>query len=192
MTGLAKTADLWPGIRQAYTWVHQAAHLLSTAEGRDVLLVRQAYRRLLSEMRDEQATLGDLAWGVAHFRKVTTSYWPGLFRCYTTAGLPRTNNALEHCFGSARYHERRTTGRKGASPAMVVRGQVRVLALLVTRATPLSTEALRPGDLAQWRILRRDLDDRHETRRLQLRFRRDPTAYLEHLEERLLKLSLPA
>ena len=129
---------------------------------------------------------------MAHFRKVTTSYWPGVFRCDTTPGLPRTNNALEHCFGSARYHERRATGRKGASPAMVVRGRVRVLALVVTHTAPLSTEALRPRDIAQWRILRNELDDRHETRRIQPRFRRDPDGYLRVLEERLLKLSLPA
>lgn len=190
--GLAKTDDLWPSIRQAYTWVHQAAQLLSTAERQDVLLVRQAYRGLLCEMQHEQATLGDLAWTVTHFRKVTRSYWPGLFRCYTTSGLPRTNNDLEHCFGSARYHERRTTGRKGASPAMVVRGQVRLLALVVTRTAPLSTEELRPSDITHWRALRSELNDRQEARRVQLRFRRDPTAYLEHLEERLLKLGLPA
>lgn len=157
-----------------------------------MLLVRQAYRGLLSEMQHEQATLGDLAWTVTHFRKVTRSYWPGLFRCYTTSGLPRTNNDLEHCFGSARYHERRTTGRKGASPAMVVRGQVRLLALVVTRTAPLSTEELRPSDITHWRALRSELNDRQEARRVQLRFRRDPTAYLEHLEERLLKLGLPA
>lgn len=156
------------------------------------MLVRRAYRLLLDEMRREQTALGGLAWAVAHFRKVTTSYWPGLFRCYTTPGLPRTNNDLEHCFGSARYHERRATGRTGASPAMVVRGRVRVLALVATRAAPLSAEALRPGDIEQWRMLRRELDERQETRRVQLRFRRDPDTYLNHLEERLLKLSLPA
>ncbi len=191
-TGLAKTADLWPAITHAYAWVQRAAQLLNTAEGHDVLLVRKDYRALLSEMRHEQAALGDLAWGVAHFRKVTRSYWPGLFRCYTTAGLPRTNNALEQCFGSARYHERRATGRNGASPAMVIRGQVRLLALVVTRATPLSNDALRPADIEQWRTLRAELDDRQETRRVQLRFRRDATTYLTDLEERLLKSSLPA
>ena len=77
--GLAKTADLWPRIRQAYAWVHRTARLLSTAHGRDVLLVRREYRYLLSQMRHEQAALGDLAWGVRHFLKVTRSYWPGLF-----------------------------------------------------------------------------------------------------------------
>jgi hypothetical protein len=51
-----------------------------------------------------------LATMLSTFRKVTTSYWSGLFRCYDLADLPRTNNELEQYFGSARYHERRTTG----------------------------------------------------------------------------------
>ena len=38
----------------------------------------------------------------------------GLFQCSDLAGLPRTNNGLEHCFGVARVHERRATGRRGA------------------------------------------------------------------------------
>jgi hypothetical protein len=49
------------------------------------------------------------------FRKVTASYWPGLFHCYDVPDLPRTNNDLEHYFGSARYAKRRATGRKSAS-----------------------------------------------------------------------------
>ena len=68
------------------------------------------------------------------FLKVTKSYWKGLFQCYRFAEgtLPRTNNELEQCFGSARYAERRSSGRKGASPAMVVRGSVRVVAAIAT------------------------------------------------------------
>ena len=188
---MSKTAEYWPAIRQAYAWVHQAARLLENAAGRDVLDLRRVYRGLLAEMRCEEDRLGDLAPAVGHFRKVTTSYWSGLFRCYTRSGLPRTNNDLEQCFGSARYHERRATGRKGASPALVVRGQVRLVAALATRAQPLSSDDLRLTDVATWRTLRRELDARQETRRVQLRFRRDPEGYLEQLAIRLLKLSLP-
>jgi len=36
-----------------------------------------------------------LATMLSTFRKVTTSYWPGLFHCYDQADLPRTNNDLE-------------------------------------------------------------------------------------------------
>ncbi len=53
-----------------------------------------------------------------------------MFHCYDVADLPRTNNELEHCFGSVRYSERRASGRRGAIAALVVRGPVRVLTAL--------------------------------------------------------------
>jgi hypothetical protein len=146
---------------------------------------------LLAEMEQGGPALGELAPAVSHFRKVTRSYWPGLFRCYTTPGLPRTNNDLEQCFGSARYHERRVTGRRGASPAMVVRGRVRLVAAIATRTQALSSADLQLTDVAAWRRLRAELAYRQEARRAQLRFRRAPDAYLAQLEARLLKLSLP-
>ena len=75
-------------------------------------------------MRRHRASVSELGEAVDHFVKVSRSYWGGLFACYDTAGLPRTNNDLERAFGSHRYHERRATGRKGASPALVLRGAV--------------------------------------------------------------------
>src|SRR3712207_8356057 len=71
-----------------------------------------------------------------HFLKVTVSYWPCRFHCYGVADLPRTNNDLEHLFGSNRYHERRATGRKTASPGTVLRGAVRLIAATATRLDP--------------------------------------------------------
>lgn len=53
--------------------------------------------------------------------------------CYEVADVPRTNYDLEHYFGTARHLERRATGRKAASPAMVVRGAVRVVAAVATQ-----------------------------------------------------------
>ncbi len=96
------------------------------------------------------------------FRKVTASYWSGLFYCYDIADLPRTNNELEQYFGSACSHERRTTGRKGASPGLVVRGAVRVVASVASRLHPLSGAELCPIDLTRWRALRSELNHRHE------------------------------
>ena len=132
-----------------------------------------------------------MAPAIAVFRKVSCSYWPGLFACYTTPDLPRTNNDLEHRFGAVRYHERRATGRRGASPMLVVRGQVRLVAALTSSGPPLAGEALRPSDLTAWRTLRQTLEERHQARRAQGRFRRDPARYLGALEEALLKPSLP-
>ncbi len=83
--------------------------------------------------------------------KVSQSYWPGLFACYVYPELPRTNNDLEHLFGSHRYHERRASGRKVASPGLVVSGAVRVLAGLATRLCPDEGLRLPAGYVERWR-----------------------------------------
>src|ERR1700678_3522897 len=104
----------------------------------------------------EPAVAGQLC----HFVKVTKSYWPGLFACYESADLPRTNNDLEHLFGSHRYHERRASGRKVASPALVVRGATRVVAGLATRLRPLEGLQLPEGYLKRWQEIRAALTKR--------------------------------
>ena len=190
-TGLEATEKLWSAIQQAYAWLHQAAHLLANAEQRDVTALQQEYQQLLQTMTQQQDLLGELASAVGHFRKVTASYWDGLFQCYQVKDLPRTNNDLEQYFGSARHVERRVTGRKRASPTLVVRGSVRVVAAGATRLISFSAADLRPIEVAAWRALRQQLDYRHEGRRRQLRFRRDPQAYLAALEQRLIRSSLP-
>lgn len=74
--------------------------------------------------------------GGEHFLKIARSYWPGLFHCYDVAGLPRTDNDLEHLFGTLRPQERRITGRKVATPGLITRGPVRVLAAVISRLQP--------------------------------------------------------
>jgi len=120
--GLEETAALWPEVQVAYRWVKQVAHLLKNREERPAAELRRRLSRLLSGMRQAaaQTAAADLRQQLRHFVKVTKSYRPGLFHCYQTADLPRTNNDLEHLFGSHRYHERRASGRKAASPGLVV------------------------------------------------------------------------
>jgi hypothetical protein len=183
---------LWPPIRLAYSWVHRAARILANEEDLRVEELRRHYRRLLSEMLRRREEVGALSSAVSLFLKVTRSYWKGLFACYKIADLPPTNNDLEHYFGSGRYRERRASGRRNASPAMVVRGSVRILAAVATPPEGFGGADIRPTDTDRWRALRSSLDERRETRRAQLRFRRDPATYLRGLEERLLKQSLPS
>lgn len=190
--GLTATAALWPDIERAYGWVHQAAHILANHEQHDADGVRAAYGALVIEMRQQCPTAGTLLAAMNHFLKVTGSYWPGLFHGYAVADLPRTNNDLEQFFGAVRYHERRTTGRKVASPALVVRGSARVVAAVATRRQPFGADELAPHDVERWRAFRADLEYRHEARRAQRRFRRDPDTYLSVLETHLLTSSLPA
>jgi hypothetical protein len=181
---LEATAVLWPPIRAAFGWVHQTAHIL----GQDACSgepVRRRLSGLLGAMTRHRASVGSLASGVDHFMKVSRSYWPGLFACYDTPGLPRTNNDLEQAFGSHRYHERRTSGRKGASPSLVLRGSVKLLAGLATRRREVTGEELSGVDRAVWRAKRAELDERRSRRTDRRRFRRNPDAYLRGLENQL-------
>jgi hypothetical protein len=154
---------------------------------------RQAYHdQVLIPWQAREAPGDPLAPAAATFAKVSTSYWPNLFHCYDVPALPRTHNALEQSFGAARHLERRATGRKMASPALVVRGPVRVVALLAARDHPLAAADLRPRDVAAWKALRQHTKARHQARRAQACCRRDPATYLATLEAQLLKPALPS
>jgi hypothetical protein len=189
--GLEATANLWPDVRVAFGWVHRAAVVLRNKRGLDAVGVRRRYRGLLGAPARHRENCGRLREALAHFRKVTRSYWPGLFRCYDVADLPRTNNDLEQFFGSYRYHERRCSGRKVACPGTVVRGSVRLTAAAATRLRPIAVVDLVPSDLRAWRDLRGSLQQRQAVRTLGRRFRRDPVAYPQMLEESLIKQALP-
>jgi hypothetical protein len=190
--GLEETAALWPGVRAAYRWVKQVARLLKNEAGRPASEVRRGLSRILSAIRQAAAKTpeGALRAQLRHFVKVTKSYRPGLFACYTSTDIPRTNNDLEHLFGSHRYHERRSSGRKRGSPGLVVLGSVRVVSSLATRLRPEEGLPLAPGYVEKWRATRTRLEKRREGRRQQRRFRRDPAVYLKKLEELSLQLSL--
>jgi len=194
---LAQTAPMWPEVRAGFDLVHRAAGVLADAAGSAAAAVRERYQAVKTEARrlaGDPATTPALRRSLDHFLKVTASYEPGLFHCYDVPGLPRTNNDLEQLFGATRHHERRCTGRKAASPGLVLRGSVRVAAGLGTRVhgRPFTGEDLAPRDPARWRATRAALEQRRKARVLRCRFRRNPAAYLRNLEQSLLKPALPA
>ncbi len=94
---------MWPPIRRAYAWVHQAARILNNAAGQPAEAVRRRLDGLLAAMARHRAKAGSLAEAVEHFRKVTRSYRPGLFHCYAVVDLPRTTDVIDKSFpdGSA-------------------------------------------------------------------------------------------
>jgi hypothetical protein len=189
--GLEATAALWPEVRTAFGWVWRFATVLANRKGLNGAGVRRRYQGLIAASARHGTACGRLAGAFAHFRKVTRSYWPGLFACYDVADLPRTNNDLEHFFGSYRYHERRSSGRKVACPGTVVRGSVRLVSAAATRLRPIGVEDLVPADVNAWRDLRQSLGRRQAMRTRGRRFRRDPTTYLRSLENSLINPTLP-
>jgi hypothetical protein len=192
--GLEETAALWPPVRCAYRWVHRVARLLANPRQLPATAIRRRLSGILTQIRQAAATAQEPGVGeqLKRFVKVSKSYWPGLFACYGSKDLPRTNNDLEHLFGSHRYHERRASGRKVASPGLVVLGSVRLVSGLATRLRPEEGLPLPSGYLAQWRRVHAALEKRRQARRRQRRFRQAPITYLEKLEELCLRLSLPS
>ncbi len=190
--GREATAALWPAIALMYAWVKRAAHILGEDGPNQAAAARRQLGGLLGAMTQHAGRLGSLAGAAAHFVRVSRSYWPGLFPCYEVADLPRTNNDLEHFFGSHRYHERRASGRKGAAPSLVLRGQARLLAAAATRQREFTAVELSRADRGRHEQLRQQLEARRQRRVQRRRFRRDPQAFLQQLEEQLLQSALPA
>lgn len=188
--GLVATQTLFATVRPLYERVYQVAHVLGNQDQQQAEEVQKNFEQQLVLMREQAEQCEALRPALLQFLKVTDSYAPHLFFCYQVADLPRTNNDLEQAFGQVRSGERRATGRRGAIPGLVVRGPIRLTASLATRLHLFSDEELVPHDLARWRELRGQVSSRQETRRKQFRFRKDPTAYLAHLEEQLSKVSL--
>jgi hypothetical protein len=176
----------------AYAWVWKAAHVLGGEGPGTAAGARRQLGGLLGAMARHRATAGYLGAAVDHFVKVTRSYWPGLFHCYDVEGLPRTNNDLEQFFGSHRYHERRASGRKAASPALVLRGEARLLAAAATRQHTYTAAELAGADPERRHELHQRLEGRRQRRVQRSRFRRDPQAFLQQLEDRLLQSALPS
>ena len=169
---------VWPKIEAAHCLVLQAAQVLANLGDDTPETVERQFDRVLRGTDQEASREASLSAPLRHFLKVRGGYGPNLFATYRVPGLPRTNNDLEQFFGSARYHERRTSGRKVAAPSTVIRGQVRLITAFGTRLRAPTPAELQPTCVSAWRNLRAQLDVRHEARRQQLRFRRDPAAFL--------------
>lgn len=179
-------------MRAASHWVRRVAERLANATALDGDGVKRHWRALLGAMtKHPHRSAPILAAMLAHFHQVTRRYWPGLCQCDRIAALPRTNNALEPLFGAHRDHERRATGRTGASPALVLRGSVRWAACAAPQLRPWAGEELAPENTQKWQALQEQLETRRPQRVRRYRFRRHPAAYLAALEKNLLQLMLP-
>ena len=175
----------------ASNWLHKVAQILDNEAQLTAKQVQKQFRSLLGAMTRWQSKAGTLEASIAHFLKVTRSYWSGLFHCYEVEGLPRTNNDLEHLFGKWRHHQRRCTGRKVAPQSFVLRGSVQLVAAVATQLKSFSAEALATVSLQAWQQVRSQLKVHQHTRVKQRRFRRSPVGYLAQLETQLFQLTLP-
>ena len=190
--GLDQTKSLWSDITIGYRWVARLQQILANPDQLSGAQVRHRLAGLIGSMKRWQPQLSDLSPFVDHFCKVTHSYWSGLFHCYDVPNLPRTNNDLEHLFGSYRHLERRITGHKSSKGAIVVYGAARLIAAIATQNRTFTVHDLASVDYEQCRKLRQQIQRRQTKRVLQRRFRADPESYLSQLESDVLNLILPS
>jgi hypothetical protein len=173
------------------SWIHKAVTILDNEDNLPVLSVQQCFGAWMIFMSDHKEQLGSLADSITQLLKITRSYWSGLFHCYQVDNLPKTNNDLEQVFGSFRHHQRRTTGRQKAPASMLIRGESRLIAAVVTRIKTFIAKDLATVDLVAWRHQRSHLELLRQKRLQQRRFRRDPEDYLLKLESKLIQSILP-
>jgi hypothetical protein len=172
--------------------VFRAAALLATVAGRSGSAVKARSRGWLGARARNAGRAGTWSGAWGRFRKVTRRDWSGRFPGYEVPDLPRTDTDLEPLCGSHRSQERRSPGRKGAAPGLVVGGSVRLPAARATRLRgAVHGEDLVPTDPEAGRTRRAGLERRQAVRAQGRRFRRAPATYLQELEETLIKETLP-
>lgn len=167
-----------------FGWVYRAAHERSNHDASS-----GSGARGMARVASRRADPADPR---RHFATVSRRYEPGLFHGSDVAGLPRTSNDREPAFGSRRHYARRATGRKGASPALVIRGPARLVAGLMTRLGEATADDLAPTAVLAWQELRQELGHREVARVQQRRFRCDPPGCLKQLETLARQSGLPA
>ena len=114
--------------------------------------------------------------------------------CFTATdvdGLPRTNNDLEHVFGSFRHHQRRCNGQKKSPASLLVRGSCRLIAAIATKIKTFTARDLMQLDWSAWRQKRNQMEKLRHNRLQQRRFRRQTETYLADLETKLIQSILP-
>lgn len=175
-------------LRVGAAWLAQLSAILEPEVGTSptAAQVAQQLQACLDQL-DPQVSDPLLLDYQRHLRKVSRSYWPGLFHCYDHPDIPRTNNGLESHFRDTQRRLLRTTGQKGRTRRILHRsGAWELLGHPPSEAA--SLEAMRqiaPTDLAD----ERSRFCQHQERfRLHTRSPRQTRTQLDRLEQEWLAL----
>lgn len=77
---------------------------------------------------------------ILHAKRVTKSYWRGLFHCYDDPRIPHTSNAVEQSFGKGKRLLRACSGRKSTAVGPGSSGGSYFLYAVALHATTSRTE----------------------------------------------------
>ncbi len=166
--------------------LEDAAHILSAPAEQTADCVRVQMQWLKNELKNTYTRKEDTVM-VENFERYTTGFWEGLFACYDTPYLPRTNNDHERFFRRTKTRHRRMTGLRSWNRYIWRSGEFVIWV----------DDALKQDNLLK-RLHCVDYESylrersRWESRLLEgtnrLRFRRNPNLYLRCLENRVCSL----
>ena len=111
---LPPLASEYRDLQRGAAWLQDIDHILGPPDDHPIAgeQVSQQLRAYLDDLLNLPDASPRLDGFRHHLDKVSTSYWPGLFRCYDLEGLPRTNNDVERLFRDTQRRLLRTTGRR--------------------------------------------------------------------------------
>ncbi|AKG33201.1 hypothetical protein VK70_14935 [Paenibacillus durus ATCC 35681] len=167
--------------------LEDAAHILNPKPGQTAASVRLQMQWLRDELENTYTREEDVIM-VTNFRRYTEGFWEGLFACYDTSYLPRTNNDHERYFRQTKTRHRRMTGLRSWNRYIWRNGEFIVwVDDALDQADLLSR--LRHVEYASYRQERSQWESRLLEGVQRLRFRRNPNLYLARLEQRVCLLN---
>ena len=123
LAALQMTQNKYTLLHQAADWLTQIADLLDPTgkPPRSAAQVHDALFAYLEQIKISSKNEPGLQPFFRTIQKTTRSYAPGLFHCYDSPDLPRTNNARESDFRDLNRRLLRTTGQKGLTRRIIQR-----------------------------------------------------------------------
>ncbi|MDM8521109.1 hypothetical protein QUF64_13780, partial [Anaerolineales bacterium HSG6] len=186
-------------LSEAYSWVLKISDILDKplpqpdSDDPDKPL-STAVEAELDQFLAELDKRDDLNEYLVSFRKklrnLTKRYKPGLFHCYDTPGLPRTNNDTEALFGRIRRQTKRTSGAYHAKQRL--REQAAWLLFALEDDEEQQLQQLKRVPLQKWRNERQRMQEHLASFRDDRVFRKKPDRYLAQLEAQAQLIANPA
>jgi len=166
--------------------IQDTAHILSAPEPQTADCVRGQMKWLRIELKRACTRKEDIEM-VKNFERYTTGFWEGLFACYDTSYVPRTNNDHERFFRRTKTRHRRMTGLRSWNRYIWRSGEFVIWVDDALKQENL-LKRLSRVDYESYLLERKGWESRLLEGTNRLRFRRDPNLYLNRLENRVCLL----
>ncbi|TVX97050.1 IS66 family transposase [Paenibacillus cremeus] len=169
--------------------IRRIVSALEPTEAKSSSTVRKEMEAIIEWLRRTYDRDTDVAM-VKNLTSYTKGFWKGLFSCYDHGHLPRTNNDHERFFRQTKTRHRRMTGRRSWNEYILRNGEYVVLVDDALQQEDL-TNRLSLVSYENYKEQKKRWNNRLNESVLRRRFRKDPLAYLQKLENKHSVLVIP-